>query len=106
MTEVVFYFDGEILSGFHIKGHATASAEDEQGRLVCAAVSSAAILTANTVTEIIGAKADVWQDEGELALRVTGDLEESMPVLAGFMLHMEQLSGQYQDYIRIHTEVS
>ena len=57
MTKVVFYEKDEKLTGFLIKDH---SGYDEEGYdIVCASVSSAAYLTANTLTEIVGAKADV-----------------------------------------------
>ncbi len=107
MTEVRFLYLNEILIGFHIKGHSTASAEDEIGRLVCASISSAAYLTANTVTEIVGAKAvaDVDEEKGEMLFKVNSDYEEALPMLLGFRLHMEQLSNQFTDYIKIISEV-
>ena len=107
MTEVRYLFENDILVGFHLKGHSTASAEDDIGRLVCASISSAAYMAANTVTEIIGAKALVTVNEksGEMLLKVKSDFELAMPVLLGFKLHMEQLSNQYTDYIKIISEV-
>lgn len=107
MTEVRFLFSDEILTGFHITGHSTASAEDEEGRLVCASISSAAYMTANTVTEIIGAKAkiSVNEEKGEMLFEVKSDFEEALPILNGFMLHMEQLSIQFTDHITIISEV-
>ena len=107
MTEIQFIFTDELLTGFHMKGHSTASAEDEQGRLVCSAISSAAYLTANTVTEIIGADADVSVNEkkGEMRFEVKSNLEDAIPTLCGFKLHMEQLSGQFPEHITIISEV-
>ena len=107
MTEARFLFEDDILVGFHLTGHSTASADDELGRIVCASISSAAYMVANTLTEIIGAEVLVTVDEesGEMLLKVKSDLEMAMPVLLGFKLHMEQLSNQYTDYIRIISEV-
>ena len=107
MTKVKFLFSNEILVGFHISGHSTANANDEQGRLVCASVSSAAYMAANTVTEIIGAKAlaEVNDDKGEMLFKVKSDYEEAMPVLMGFKFHIEQLSLQFTDYIKVTSEV-
>ena len=59
MTKVVFYGDPK-LTGFCIKGHSTNNVDDEIGRLVCAFISSAAYMTANTVTDIIKANAFVF----------------------------------------------
>lgn len=107
MTEIQFIFTDELLSGFHMKGHSTASAEDEAGRLVCSAISSAAYLTANTVTEIIGADANVSINEqkGEMLFKVKSNLEDAVSILCGFKLHMEQLSGQFPEHITIISEV-
>ena len=56
------------LNGFQIKGHSGSAASGED--IVCAAVSSAAYLTANTITEILHADASVFVDDGEMALRL------------------------------------
>ena len=107
MTEVRYLFENDILVGFHLKGHSTATAEDDIGRLVCATISSAAYMAANTITEIVGAQAvaEVNEEAGEMLLEVKSDFEEALPILLGFELHMEQLSEQFTDYIRIISEV-
>ncbi len=105
MTNIKFYFDNEILTGYRIKGHSTSSAYDETGKVVCSAISSAAFMAANTITEVIGAKALINVNDGEMELKVTSNLEECTTVLMGFMLHMQQLSKQYSGYIKIDTEV-
>ena len=107
MTEARYLFEDDILVGFHLTGHSTASADDELGKLVCASISSAAYMVANTITEIIGAEASatVNEDAGEMLLKVKSDYEMALPVLLGFKLHMEQLSKQFTDYITIISEV-
>ena len=107
MTEVRYLFENDIFVGFDLKGHSTATAEDDIGRLVCASISSAAYMAANTVTEIVGAQAvaEVNEEAGEMLLEVKSDFEEALPILLGFELHMEQLSEQFTDYIRIISEV-
>ncbi|MBQ4154013.1 MAG: ribosomal-processing cysteine protease Prp [Clostridia bacterium] len=107
MTTVAFYFEDELLSGFHIVGHSTANAEDELGRIVCSAVSSAAYMTANTITEIVGARAEISVNEerGEMTLILKDGFEDSFNIMSGFMLHIKQLSNQYPDYIALTTEV-
>ena len=64
MTKVVFYEKDEMLGGFLIKDHS--GYDDEGYDIVCASVSSAAYLTANTLTEIVGAKADIKGEEAYL----------------------------------------
>jgi uncharacterized protein YsxB (DUF464 family) len=107
MTEARFLFEDDVLVGFHLKGHSTASIDDEVGRLVCASVSSAAYMTANTVTEIVGADAavDVNEEDGKMFFKVKSDYELAMPILLGFKLHMEQLAEQFTDYIKVISEV-
>ena len=107
MTESRFFFEDDLLVGFHLKGHSTASADDEVGRLVCASVSSAAYMTANTITDVVEAEVDVKvdEDEGRMFLKVKSDYEQALPILLGFKLHMEQLSNQFTDYIKIISEV-
>lgn len=105
MTKVTFYFEDELLIGFHIQGHSTVNASDEQGKIICSAISSAAYMAANTVTEIVGAAADINISDGEMELKVKNEFEGSLPVLSGFMLHIEELSKQYPDYIVLTTEV-
>ena len=105
MTSVTFLFQNEVLQGFDIKGHSTYSENDEQGKLVCSAVSSAAYMTANTITEIIGAKADIKVNDGEMFLKVLSDFEDCLPILSGFLLHMKQLSKEYNKYVTINSEV-
>ncbi len=107
MTEARFLFEDDLLVGFHLKGHSTESANDDAGRLVCASISSAAYMTANTVTEIVGANAvaEVDEQSGEMLFKVKSDYEQALPILLGFKLHMEQLSNQFTDYIKIISEV-
>ena len=86
-------------------GHCTADSNDEQGRLVCAAVSSAAYMTANTITEIIGDKADIEVNDGEMVLSVKTPSDKTLAVLEGFKLHIQQLEEQYKGCIKVYLEV-
>lgn len=100
MTKVVFY-TGEKLLGFSVSGHSTESANDQNGRLVCAAVSSAAYMAANTVLEIIGDKSNVTVSDGEMELRLKNPTAETQIVLEGFKLHITELAKQYSNNIKI-----
>lgn len=105
MTEVSFYHVNGSLSGFKITGHATKNAADETGRLVCAAVSSAAFMAANTLSEVIGAKTVATVQDGYLSVTVKSRQAQCEPVLRGLLLHMNQLAGQYKGHITVHSEV-
>lgn len=95
------------LVGFRITGH---SGFAESGSdIVCSAISSAAYMTANTVTEIIkvSAEIDVNEADGGMLLRVfQKDATACRDVLQGFKLHMLALEEQYSDYMIVNnTEV-
>lgn len=96
-----------VLLGFHITGHAGFSRSGED--IVCASVSSAAYMTANTITEIIHANATVSVDDedGEMFLRVPKrDAASCRDLLSGFKLHLLALEEQYPDHIHVnYTEV-
>ena len=92
-------------SGFSVKGHCSANENDEAGKLVCAAVSSAVYLVANTITEIIGDKADITERDGEMTVKVLSLSESSKTVLSGFKIHILQLEEQYPDCIKVNSEV-
>lgn len=99
MTKVKFFIGDNRLNGFEMKGHSGYGAEGED--IVCAAVSSAALMTANTITEIIGDKADIMQGDGMLRLYVKEPNEHTKVVLEGFRLHIQEISKQYPKNIKI-----
>ena len=104
MTTATFYVRGGSHIGFRITGH-TADNDAEQGRIVCSAVSSAAYMAANTVTEVIGAAADASVDDAKMVLMVHKPDECSHAIIAGLELHLRGLQQQYPDYIKVNLEV-
>lgn len=92
-------------NGFSVKGHCTADVHDEVGRLVCASVSSAAYMAANTITEVVKDKADIKVNDGEMLLNVVSPSKETLIVLEGFKIHILQLSEQYSNCIKVISEV-
>lgn len=104
MTTATFLVRGGSHVGFRITGH-TADYDTEQGRLVCSAVSSAAYMAANTVTEVIGAAADASVDDAKMVLMVTSPDERTQAVIAGLEFHLHGLQQQYPDYIKVNLEV-
>ncbi len=89
------FFDGN--KGFEIKGHSYSA---ESGRdVICASVSSAAYLVANTVTDVIGADADIKVKDGYMKLVLKGENAEAERLIEGLGLHIGQLSKQYPKYV-------
>ena len=99
MIRVKFLVGNRQLAGFEIKGHADFADIGED--IVCASVSSAAFMAANTVTEIIGSKADVNADNGVMTLIVHEPCERTETVLKGLELHLTELAKQYPNNIKI-----
>jgi len=102
MTSVKFLADKKGLYGFEISGHSSLNCDDYEGKLVCAAVSSAAYMAANTVTEIIGDSAEAEVSEAKMLFKVSSPSAASTKVLEGLRLHLNGLSQQYSNNIKIH----
>ena len=104
MIRVRFHTANDAILGFTLSGHAGAG--DHGQDIVCAAVSSAAYMTANTITEIIGAAADISVDDGYMKLLVTDHIDGCGDILSGFRLHLQALQEQYPTRIQLmNTEV-
>ncbi|MDR0404810.1 MAG: ribosomal-processing cysteine protease Prp [Oscillospiraceae bacterium] len=92
------------LLGFDIKGHA---GEEEAGEnIVCAAVSSAAHMAINTITDVIHAHAQVYVDpDGALFARIISGYNQSCnDVLKGLESHLVEISKEFPHAISIRTE--
>lgn len=105
MNLISFKTDKNRILGFTLDGHCTVDENDEEGRLVCASVSSAAYMTANTITDVIEAPADIILDESYMELILRGKVDECQAVLRGFALHLDGLAEQYKNHIQINSEV-
>ena len=102
MTKIKFLADKGTICGFEISGHSSKNSDDEIGKIVCAAVSSAAYMAANTITEIIGDECLVEVDDARMYLKVKTPSLQSQKVLLGLRLHLSELSNQYDNNIRLH----
>ena len=101
MIRVRFFKEGDLLTGFECKGH---SGTAESGRdVICAFVSSACYLTANTVAEVIGLRAEAKDADGYMRLSLQETPEKAQDVLKGLQLHLTELSKQYPEIIKITT---
>ena len=105
MTSVKFLSKNESLYGFEIMGHSSSDCDDFEGKIVCAAVSSAGYMTANTITEIIGDGCDITVDDALMRIKVIAPSDKTIAVLEGLKLHLTELSKQYSKRIKITTEV-
>ena len=103
MTKVSFTSLDSRIIAFELSGHSGFSDEND---IVCAAVSSAAYMTVNTITDIYGIEADISLDESKGFLSLSLSLEDAKrckELLDGFVLHVKSLSSQYPDNIKCIT---
>ena len=100
MVTVEFYSvkGSDDLAGFSVSGHTGVRGES----IVCAAVSSACYMAANTIIEILGIDAEASVSDGYMRVIVSGDdIPKARVILMGLRLHMEQLAGQYPNQIQL-----
>ncbi len=92
---------GSIL-GFQISGHANYS--NSQPDVICAAVSSAAYMATNTITDIIKIAADVSVDNsGKMFLKIKkDDYNPCKDILQGLKLHLIALEELYPENIVVN----
>lgn len=105
MTEIKFYGKKGLITGYEISGHSTVSKHDTAGKIVCSAVSSAAYMAANTLSEIIGAEMEAEVSDGYMSITVKSKISESQVILIGFLLHARELATDYRNYVKVYSEV-
>ena len=101
MIKVKFYLSDKLLSGFEISGHSGSADAGED--IICASVSSAAYMAANTVTDVLFIDAEIQVDDGYMKLVISEKLSEAQPILRGLKLHLESLAGDYPKHIKVST---
>lgn len=99
MTKALFLLSGGEYTSFTVCGH---SSEFSCRDIVCAAVSSAVYLAANTITDVIGDTAAVKMKDGYFSLTLKDRFTEfSSDIIKGLMLHLFNLSKQYPENIKV-----
>lgn len=100
MTRSKFLLRDGTFYGFVLDGHSGYAAAGAD--IVCAAVSSAAYLTVNTITAMAAGEARVAVDDGHMVLRLRhAQAAACQALLVGFYRHMRQLERQYPDQIHV-----
>ena len=95
MINVKFFKADDVLIGFEAEGHSMSAPKGED--LICAFVSSACLMAANTVTEIIGADAE----DGYLKLLIKKSANSAQDILNGLKLHLTELQKDYPENINV-----
>ncbi len=100
MITVKFFNDRSIIKGFEVKGHSGLAQHGSD--ILCAAVSSACYMTANTLSEVmkLDIKAEVKPD-GYMKVMLSDVTEESQNLLKGFQIHMNELEKDYRKNLKV-----
>lgn len=101
MIRINFQKKGDLLIGFECKGHTGLADSGED--VVCAFISSACYLTANTVTEIMGLSAEASATDGYMRLCISSSPDKAQDILNGLVLHLTELAKDYPDNIKVTT---
>lgn len=89
--------------GFEFKGHSGYAQNGSD--IICASVSSAAYLVANTIADVMQIEAQaVVDDDGYMKFTIQEkDAEKTKDILHGLELHIKELSRQYSKHVTITT---
>ena len=101
MIRVNFYKKDGLFKGFECKGHS--SLGEEGNDILCAFVSSACYMTANTVTEVLKLDAAARDADGYMRLDIKDAPEKAQDILEGMLLHFKELEKDYPDEIKVIT---
>ncbi len=99
MIRFKFVRSGRANIGFECTGHAGYAQAGQD--IVCAAVSSAAYLAANTLTDSFGIEAEIKVDNGYMSLFLTEGSEQGSKVLDGLEAHIRSLATEYPRSIKV-----
>ena len=104
MTKATFYFDENVPYGFLISGHSGFAESGED--IVCASVSSASYMVANTITEILKVNAEINVNDARMKLIVNKEQRHiTKDILLGLKLHLDSLAEDYPKFLETLTEV-
>lgn len=99
MIEVEFFKSSNLFTGFTCKGHSLTAPSGQD--VLCAFVSSACLMAANTVTDILNLSAEAEAESGYLKLAVKGSPVSAQDILKGLLLHLSELQKDYPENINV-----
>lgn len=99
MIKVNFYKAENTIIGFEAKGHSMSAPHGED--LICAFVSSACLMAANTITDVIHLDATAEADDGYLKLMIKDSANSAQDILNGLKLHLSELQKDYPENINV-----
>ena len=100
MTKVTFRLREGRICGFCLDGHSNYA---ESGNdIVCAALSSAAYLVINTITDVMDIPSSADAQDGHIEIMIENVYEiKCRDILKGFEIHINSLKKQYPNNIKV-----
>lgn len=98
---------GGKLVGCAVIGHGGENARSQEGKILCAAVSSAVELVCNTLTECFHADVDIQAEPNEiasrnrLAFRLQKPDADQSELIRGLLIHFQNLAEDFHGGISI-----
>ncbi len=99
MIRFKFVRSGKSTIGFECSGHAGFAQAGQD--IVCAAVSSAAYLAANTITDSFSVKAKTQVSDGYMLFELLEESEQAQKMLDGLEAHIRSLAQDYPRSIKV-----
>ena len=99
MIKIRFNKKDGLLTGFECKGHSNLG--EAGSDILCAFVSSACYMCANTVTEVLKLNAVSRDADGFMRLEIKEQSEKAQDILNGTLLHFTELEKQYPENIKV-----
>ncbi len=99
MIKIEFYDGINGICGFESSGHAHGA--DSGENVLCAFVSSACLMAANTITDVMHLDADAQSDDGYLKLMILENPSRAQDILNGLKLHLSELEKNYPSNIKV-----
>ena len=100
MTKVTFRLREGRISGFCLDGHSNYAQSGND--IVCAALSSAAYLVINTITDVMNIPSTADAKDGHIEIMIEKGYEDQCrEILKGFEIHINTLKKQYPNNIKV-----
>lgn len=99
MIKIEFFKSEKLLTGFEASGHSMRAPHGQD--VICAFVSSACLMAANTITDVLQLNADAFADDGYLRLSINENPISAQDILNGLKLHLSELQKDYPENINV-----
>lgn len=99
MIRIEFFSGVNGLCGFEAQGHSMSADSGED--IICAFVSSACLMAANTVTQVLALDADAQTSDGYMKLMLLENAAKAQDILNGLLLHLTELEKDYPENIKV-----